>query len=107
MNLRTICTFRPGCTRPRSPGVRFVRSCRREGSMPAPGSGRRRPRPPIEDDPRPPPPRDVGPSPFEEHDQAVAVADEPRDVDEEPEEPGRKPRETMAEHDRDRRRAAD
>src|SRR2546425_7734727 len=52
-------------------------------------------------------PGDVGPSPLEQHQEAVAEADQERDVDEKPGEPRDEPGQLEPAHDRDGRRAPD
>src|SRR5438093_13035397 len=52
-------------------------------------------------------PGDVGPGPLEQHQEAVAEADQERDVDEKPGEPRDEPGQPEPAHDRDGRRAPD
>src|SRR2546428_5741277 len=52
-------------------------------------------------------PGDVGPGPLEQHQEAVAEADQERDVDEKPGEPRDEPGQLEPAHDRDGRRAPD
>src|SRR5438132_13642892 len=52
-------------------------------------------------------PGDVGPGPLEQHQEAVAEADQERDVDEKPGEPRDEPGQPEPAHDRDGRRPPD